>query len=58
MIETLDLQGITFSLDALHAQTNRVKAITKTKNNYVIGVKNNQKNLFKTLKKTAKIKSG
>ena len=58
LIETLDLQGITFSLDALHAQTNTVKAITKTKNNYVIGVKNNQKNLFKTLKKTAKIKSG
>ena len=58
LIETLDLQGITFSLDALHAQTNTVKAITKSKNNYVIGVKNNQKNLFKTLKKTAKIKSG
>lgn len=52
LIETLGLQGVTFSLDALHAQTNTVKAIIKSKNNFVIGVKNNQKNLFKTLKKT------
>ena len=57
LIETLDLQGITFSLDALHAQSNTVKAIIKSKNNYVIGIKKNQKNLLKTLKKTVKTKS-
>lgn len=52
LIETLGLQGITFSLDALHAQTKTVSAVIKSKNNYVIGVKSNQKNLLKTLKKT------
>lgn len=52
LIETLDLQGVTFSLDALHAQTKTVRAIIKSKNNYVIGVKNNQKNLLGQLKKT------
>lgn len=56
LIETLGLQGVTFSLDALHAQAKTVNAIIKSKNNYVIGVKNNQKNLLKTLKKTAKIR--
>lgn len=52
LIEILNLQGITFTLDALHAQTKTVKAIIKSKNNYVIGVKSNQKNLLKQLKKT------
>lgn len=52
LIETLGLQGVIFSLDALHAQTKTVNAIIKSKNNYVIGVKSNQKNLLKTLKKT------
>ena len=57
LIQTLNLQGVTFSLDALHAQTNTVKTIIKSKNNFVIGVKNNQKNLLKTLKKTVKTKN-
>lgn len=54
LIEMLDLQGITYTLDALHAQEKTVNAIIKSKNNYVIGVKNNQKNLLKTLKKLHK----
>jgi hypothetical protein len=56
LIEMLDIQGIIFSLDALHAQTKTVHTIIKSKNNYVIGVKNNQKNLLKTLKKTVHTK--
>jgi hypothetical protein len=54
LIEMLDLQGVTFSLDALHAQTKTVDAIIKSKNNYVIGVKGNQKKLLAQLKKTVK----
>ena len=54
LVEMLDLQGITYTLDALHAQTKTVNAIIKSKNNYVIGVKNNQKKLLAQLKKTAK----
>lgn len=56
LIEMLDLQGVTFSLDALHAQTKTVNAIIKSNNNYVIGVKNNQKQLLSQLKKTVKIR--
>jgi hypothetical protein len=54
LIEMLDLQGITYTLDALHAQTKTVGAIIKSKNNYVIGVKGNQKKLLAQLKKTVK----
>ena len=56
LIEMLDLQGVCFTLDALHCQKETVKTIVKSKNDYVIGVKENQKNLLKTLKKTAKTK--
>jgi DDE_Tnp_1-associated len=58
LIEMLDLQGVTFSLDALHAQTKTVDAIIKSKNNYVIGVKGNQKKLLAQLKKTVKTRKG
>lgn len=54
LIEMLDLQGVTFTLDALHCQTKTCETITKTKNNYVIGVKDNQKNMLKQVKKTVK----
>ncbi|MBU1778736.1 ISAs1 family transposase [Patescibacteria group bacterium] len=57
LIEMLDLQGVTFTLDALHCQTKTTQTIIKTKNNYVIGVKDNQKNLLKQLKKTVKVVS-
>lgn len=52
LLKMLDLQGVNFTLDALHCQTKTVKTIIETKNNYVIGVKNNQRNLLKALKKT------
>jgi hypothetical protein len=55
LIKMLDLQGVTFTLDALHCQMKTVKLIIKNKNNYVIGVKGNQKNLSEQLKKTLKI---
>lgn len=51
LIEMLDLQGVIFTLDALHCQKETVKKIIETKNDYIIGVKNNQKKLAKQLKK-------
>jgi hypothetical protein len=56
MIEMLNLQGVTFSLDAMHCQSGTVKTIINTKNNYVIGVKDNQKKLRIQLKKIVKNK--
>jgi hypothetical protein len=58
LIETLGIQGVIFSLDALHAQEKTVRTIIQSKNDYVIGVKNNQKNLLKTLKKTVQTRNG
>lgn len=55
LIKLLDLQGVTFTLDALHCQTKTVKIIKKTRNHYIIGVKNNQKKLYSGYKKNAKI---
>jgi hypothetical protein len=56
MIEMLNLQGVTFTLDALHCQKDTVQTIITSKNNYVIGVKDNQKKLHTQLKKTLKRK--
>lgn len=56
LIKTLNLQGVIFTLDALHCQSKTAKAIIDTKNDYVMGVKDNQKNMLKQLKKTAKTK--
>lgn len=53
LIKMLDLEGITFTLDALHCQKETTKTIKKSKNNYVIGVKGNQENLFNQVKKIA-----
>lgn len=56
LIKMLGLQGATFTLDALHCQSKTCETIIKTKNNYVIGVKNNQKKLLAQLKKTVPAK--
>jgi hypothetical protein len=53
LIETLDLQGVIFTLDALHCQSKTMKSIVESKNDYVVGVKDNQKRMLATLKKTA-----
>lgn len=49
LIKQLDLEGMTLTLDALHCQKETVKAIIKSKNDYIIGVKGNQKNLYKQI---------
>jgi hypothetical protein len=56
LIEMLDLRDVTFTLDALHCQEETVKTIKKSKNHYIIGVKENQKNLFLDIKKDKKEK--
>ena len=56
LIQELDLAGVVFTLDALHAQKDTTQAIIQSKNNYVIGVKGNQKHLLTTLKKTSRAK--
>jgi len=52
LIKMLDLKGVIYTLDALHCQKETVKTIIKSENNYCIGVKGNQKKLYKQLKKT------
>lgn len=52
LIERLDLEGAILTLDALHCQPKTLKAIVKSKNDYVIGLKNNHKFLLKQVKKT------
>ena len=51
LIEMLDLEGVIFTLDALHCQKETVKTIVENKNDYVIGVKGNQKKLLQKIKK-------
>ena len=52
LIKALDLEGVIFTLDAIHCQKETVKEIIKSKNDFVIGVKGNQKKLLKQIKKT------
>lgn len=52
LITMLDLQGIIFTLDALHCQKDTTKAIVESNNDYCIGVKGNQKKLHDQIKKT------
>lgn len=52
LIKELNLEGVIFTLDALHCQKETTKAIIESKNDYVIGVKNNQPKLLGTIKKT------
>lgn len=51
LIKALDLSGVIFTLDALHCQKETVKTIVKTGNDYCIGVKGNQKKLYRQIKK-------
>ena len=54
LIQLLDLEGVIFTLDALHCQVETVKIIVESRNDYVIGVKGNQPKLFEQVKKTPK----
>lgn len=51
LIKMLDLEGVVFTLDALHCQKETVKVIKESKNDYVIGLKKNQKTLYNQAKK-------
>ena len=44
MMEEFPLKDMIITLDALHCQTKTLKAIKDSANNYVIQVKDNQKN--------------
>jgi hypothetical protein len=57
LVKQLGLTGLVLTADALHAQKETVKAIVESGNDYVIGVKGNQKKLYTTLKKTPEIPS-
>lgn len=52
MLQLLDLENVVFTIDAMHCQKKTTEIITKKNNNYIIGVKGNQKNLLKQIKKT------
>ncbi|MFM6520593.1 MAG: ISAs1 family transposase, partial [Microcystis panniformis] len=49
VIEDCSLQNKVFTGDALHCQKKTISLIAKTKNDYVITVKGNQKNLYKRI---------
>jgi hypothetical protein len=51
LIKLLGLEGMVFTLDALHCQAKTVKTIIAFKNDYCIGVKGNQKKLHEQIKK-------
>lgn len=54
LLKNLDLENRVLTLDALHCQKDTTKAIVESGNDYVIGVKENQPTLLKTLKKREK----
>lgn len=54
LIKSLGLKWAIFTMDALHCQKDTAKEILESKNDYVIWVKWNQKNLYKAIKKTVK----
>jgi hypothetical protein len=56
LIKELGLEGVIFTLDALHCQKETVKTITESGNDYCIGVKGNQKTLHERIKKKCKRK--
>lgn len=51
LIKLMDLEGVVFSMDALHCQKDTVKQIVESNNDYVIGVKRNQPKLHESIKK-------
>ena len=58
LIQLLDLQGVIFTLDALHCQVKTVETIVESGNDYVIGVKGNQPKLLEQLKKNTEEEKG
>ena len=54
LIKLLDLEGVVFTIDALHCKKATTKTIIESGNDYMIATKENQKNLYKQLKKTQK----
>lgn len=50
LIMELDLENVVFTLDALHCQKNTTETIIKSNNDYIIGVKGNQKKLNAQIK--------
>jgi len=57
LIKMLDLEGVTFSMDALHCQKKTIEVILESKNNYIMNAKGNQPILQNQIKKTLKIVS-
>lgn len=57
LVKMMDLEGVVFSIDALHCQKETTKTIIESNNDYCIGVKGNQKKLHTQLKKTSKQKN-
>lgn len=51
LVSSLGLTGLILTADALHCQKNTVQAIIDSGNDYVIGVKDNQKKLHERLKR-------
>lgn len=54
LIKQLGLTGLILTADALHCQKDTVNTIVSSENDYVIGVKGNQKTLHEQLKKILK----
>lgn len=50
LIKELDIEGVVFTLDALHCQKETVKTIIESGNDYIIGVKRNQETLLAKIK--------
>jgi len=51
LIKELGLTGKIFTMDALHCQHKTLKVITKSGNNCIVQVKNNQKNIYQSCQK-------
>ena len=54
LIKLLDLEGVVFTIDALHCTKETTKTIIESGNDYVIATKENQKKLYEQIKKTQK----
>lgn len=52
ILKDLKIENAIFTLDALHCQKKTLAQIKKGNNSYIVGVKGNQKNLLKAIKKT------
>ncbi len=57
LIKALKLEGVVFTIDALHCQKKTTKVIKETNNDYIIGLKQNQKKLYNAVKKNGKQQS-